>query len=102
MFQATMGGQPTLMGDLEFFLGRHRAHGRFVPAVGRPTANGYRLEVACSCGMTWERWVLPEDAAVELALEQLRGEGTNRTGPRGGLATSPPAPHPRSAMGPPP
>ena len=30
------------------------------------------LEVACSCGVVYGRWVRPEDAAVDLALEQLR------------------------------
>jgi hypothetical protein len=50
----------------------HRTHGRLVPAVGLPTPNGYRLEVACPCGVTFERWVTPEDAAMNLALEHLR------------------------------
>jgi hypothetical protein len=67
-----MGGQPTVTEDLEYFVGRHRAHGRLFPAVGLPTPNGYRLELSCSCGMTFERWVFPDDADVQLALELLR------------------------------
>jgi hypothetical protein len=62
----------TVLADLEDFLTRHRGHGRLSPAVGLPEPNGYRLELACSCGVTFERWITPADAAVELALEQLR------------------------------
>ena len=62
----------TVLADLEHFVTRHRSHGRFLPAVGLPEPNGYRLELACSCGVTFGRWVTPEDAAVELAVEELR------------------------------
>jgi hypothetical protein len=31
-----------------------------------PTWNGYLLTVACSCGMTFERWITPWDAELEL------------------------------------
>jgi hypothetical protein len=61
-----------VLADLEDFVTRHRSHGRLSPAVGLPEPNGYRLELACSCGVTFSRWVTPEDAAVELAVEELR------------------------------
>jgi hypothetical protein len=63
----------TVLADLEDFVTRHRSHGRLSPAVGLPEPNGYRLKLACPCGVTFERWITPADAAVELALEQLRG-----------------------------
>jgi len=31
-----------------------------------PTWNGYRLTVACPCGVVFERWVTPEDADDDL------------------------------------
>jgi hypothetical protein len=67
-----MDGQPTVTADLEYFVGRHREHGRPFPTLGLPTPNGYRLEVACSCGMMFERWVFPDEADVQRMLELLR------------------------------
>lgn len=63
----------TVLVDLDDFITRHGPHGHLAPAVGLPEPNGYRLELACSCGVTFERWITPADAAVELTLEQLRG-----------------------------
>ena len=40
--------------------------------MGEATANGSKLEVACSCGVTFMRWVTRGDAAVDLALQHLR------------------------------
>jgi hypothetical protein len=31
-----------------------------------PAWNGYRLTVACPCGVVFERWVTPEDADADL------------------------------------
>jgi hypothetical protein len=31
-----------------------------------PASNGYRLTVACACGVVFERWVTPEDADADL------------------------------------
>jgi hypothetical protein len=61
-----------VLADLDDFITRRRIHGPLSPAVGLPMPNGYMLEVACSCGVTFMRWVTPEDAALELALEHLR------------------------------
>jgi len=33
-----------------------------------PTEKGYLITVACSCGIVFERWVTPQDAAVDLLL----------------------------------
>jgi hypothetical protein len=50
------------------------AHGDFTPTVGELTPNGYRLELACCCGVTFERWVTARDAMDDLARERLRAE----------------------------
>jgi hypothetical protein len=49
-----------------------RSNGELTPEVGEPTPNGYLVEVACTCAVTYDRWVTPEDAAVDLALEHLQ------------------------------
>ena len=36
--------------------------------ASEPTPNGYRLEVACACRVVFERWMVPDDAAIEMAL----------------------------------
>jgi hypothetical protein len=57
-----------LLADLEDFTRAHRPHGDLLADAGAPAANGYRLEVRCHCGVVFQRWVTPEDAAVEMAL----------------------------------
>jgi hypothetical protein len=64
----------TIVADLEEFIGLHGKHGRPTPDVGPLMPNGYRLEVVCPCRVTFERWVTPEDAALELAVRHLRAE----------------------------
>ena len=55
-----------LIADLEEFAGAHRAHGQLFAGAGPPGRNGYRLEsLPLRCRV---RWVMPTDAAVELAL----------------------------------
>jgi len=58
--------------DLEEFIHLHRPHGRMTPAVGELTPTGYRVELACPCGVTFERWVLPQDAVEDLLTVALR------------------------------
>ena len=36
--------------------------------TGELTRDGYRLEVACPCGVTFERWITPEEAAEDLVI----------------------------------
>jgi len=59
--------------DLEEFVRDHCPH-RFLTAdVTQPGSNGYLLTVACSCGVTFERWITPWDAELDL----LRAAGLN-------------------------
>ena len=63
-----------LAADLDEFLILHRPHGGMTPTVGELTLNGYRLELACSCGVTFERWVTAQDAGADLLRAQLGAE----------------------------
>src|SRR5262249_41855844 len=58
--------------DLHEFVTDQGGQGLLTPTTSPITPNGYRLEVACPCGVTFERWVTPLEAAEELALEHLR------------------------------
>ena len=58
----------TLLTDLEDFVTEHRLHGTLTPTTGELTPNGHRLEVACPCGVTFERWVTPREAAEDLVM----------------------------------
>ena len=58
----------TLLSDPETFVTDHRPHGQLVAAEGPPTASGYRLTVCCPRGVVFERWITPQDAALDLAL----------------------------------
>ena len=64
--------QPTVLADLEDLWRVTAAMGGSRPPVGLPEPNGYSLELAYSWGVTFEHWIPPADAAVELAVEQLR------------------------------
>ena len=44
----------------------HRPHGTLTGHATEPVWNGYLLTVACPCGVTFERWVTPEEAEREL------------------------------------
>lgn len=59
--------------DLEEFVNDHRAHGRLTPGADEPKTNGYRLTVTCPCGVTFERWVLLQDAEEDLLRSGLLG-----------------------------
>ena len=61
-----------VLGDLEEFVNAHHAHGEPAWWTTAPPPKGYRIEVACPCGVTFERWVLPWDAAEDLLTEALR------------------------------
>jgi hypothetical protein len=58
----------TITADLEDFAAGHRAHGQFVADIGALTPNGYRLSVVCPCGVRFERWITPEEAAGDLGM----------------------------------
>ncbi len=36
-----------------------RPHGTLTGDTGELTVNGYRIEVACACGVVFERWITP-------------------------------------------
>ena len=58
----------TLLADLENFVTEHQPYGTLKATTGELTQNGYRLEVACPCGVTFEWWITPADAAIDLAI----------------------------------
>ncbi len=53
----------TVYADLENVVQAHRPHGELTWGTTTPTSQGYRVEVACPCGVTFERWGLPWEAA---------------------------------------
>ena len=55
-----------VLADLVDFTADHRPHGTLTADATEPAWNGYRLTVACSCGVVLERWVTPEDADRDL------------------------------------
>ena len=56
----------TLLTELEEFVRDHRPHGGMTGAATEPASNGYRLTVACACGVVFERWVTPQNADEDL------------------------------------
>ena len=55
-----------LLANLEDFIRSHRLHGPLTADATEPAWNGYLLQVACSCGVRFGRWVTPEDAELDL------------------------------------
>jgi hypothetical protein len=55
-----------LLTGLEEFIADHRPHGSVTADATEPARNGYRFQVACSCGVVFERWVTPEEADTDL------------------------------------
>jgi hypothetical protein len=55
-----------LFADLEEFVHDHRPHGPLTADATEPAWNGYRLTVACPCGVVFERWVTSVDANADL------------------------------------
>jgi hypothetical protein len=62
----------TLFADLAEFVSGHRPHGAMTADATEPVWNGYLLTVAWPCGVTFERWVTPQDATVDLLRADLR------------------------------
>jgi hypothetical protein len=58
----------TLLAGPEAFVTEHRPHGTLTGDAGEPTPNGYWLWICCPCGVTFERWITPEEAATYLAI----------------------------------
>jgi hypothetical protein len=55
-----------MLTDLEEFVVDHRPHGALTGDATEPVWNCYLLTVAWPCGVTFERWVTPEDADMDL------------------------------------
>ena len=56
----------SFLADLEEFVFNHNPHGPLTADATEPAWNGYLLTVACPCGVTFERWVTPMDAELDL------------------------------------
>jgi hypothetical protein len=61
----------TLNADLLDFVERHRPCGSLSGDATHPSERGYLLTVACSCGVTFERWIAPEQATADLLQSVL-------------------------------
>ena len=61
-----MSCQDILSPDLADFIADHRPHGPLTADATEPEWNGYRLAVACPCGVVFERWVTPVDAELDM------------------------------------
>ena len=84
----------SLTAELADFVAGHRPHGPLAAATGALTPNGYRLSIACMCGLTFERWITPEEAARDL-LAMARLNSSKPTPPASlAGASSSPAPRP--------
>jgi hypothetical protein len=57
--------------DLEQFVDTHRACGDLTSDVGELTGAGYRVQLVCSCGAAFARWVTPEIADDDLLRSGL-------------------------------
>ena len=56
----------TLLAELKEFVSNHRPHGTLTTDATEPAWNGYRITVACACGVVFERWATPEIADCDL------------------------------------
>jgi hypothetical protein len=57
--------------DLEQFVTAHRPCGELTSYVGNLTDTGYRVQLVCSCGAAFERWVTPDAADGDLLRSRL-------------------------------
>src|SRR5258706_799167 len=61
-----------VLSDLTAFVEDHHAHGQLIGDASEPESRGYRVTVACPCGVTFERWVTELDATDDLLRLALR------------------------------
>jgi hypothetical protein len=57
--------------DLGQFVTAHRPCGGLTSDVGALTGAGYRIQLACSCGAEFGRWVTPDVADRDLLRSRL-------------------------------
>jgi len=65
------GSSVGIFPEIQRFLAEHRDCGEPTKEAGRPSADGYRIHVACPCGALLDRWVTPEDARYDLVHTSL-------------------------------
>jgi hypothetical protein len=58
--------------ELERFVSAHRGCGALSADVDELTETGYGLQVACSCGAVFERWITLERAECDLLYSRLQ------------------------------
>jgi hypothetical protein len=63
-----------LLADLEDFIRDHWHPGPMTGDATEPAWNGYLLQVACPCRVTFERWVTAEEADRDLVVMALRNQ----------------------------
>jgi hypothetical protein len=56
---------------LEHFVTVHRLCGELTSDVGPLAPSGYRVQLTCACGASFERWVTPRDADADLLRSRL-------------------------------
>jgi hypothetical protein len=57
--------------EVEAFVARHNACGELTGGPEPLTPCGYRLRLACRCGVTLERWITAEIAEDDLLRSRL-------------------------------
>jgi len=57
--------------EVEEFVQEHHQDGELTVWTTSPTRKGYRVRIACPCGVLFERWILPQDAGDDLLLSGL-------------------------------
>jgi hypothetical protein len=60
-----------MFAELERFVTTHRRCGELTSNMGEPMEMGYRLQVTCSCGAAFERWVTSDAADRDLLRSRL-------------------------------
>lgn len=70
--------------ELEDFIRAHRGCGNLTGDAGTVPAKGFLVNIACSCGGTFERCVAPDEARTELIKARLLTLA--KMGPRTGKA----------------
>jgi hypothetical protein len=67
--------------------GRSQAHRFQTVDTTPPACNGYVLTIACKCGVIFERWITPQDAALDLLRLANRRRSPTQYDERGWRAT---------------
>jgi hypothetical protein len=74
--------------DLADFVHNHRAHGPLTADATEPAWNGYLLQMACPCGVVFERWVPPMLSLNAARAPRIPSTPVGFTSPRFGIRIS--------------